>query len=324
MSLRLEGVSVERGGVRVVVDVTLDVAAGASLAVLGPSGAGKSSLLLAAAGLVPSAAGRVLVAGRDVAGVPPERRGVGLMFQEFALFPHLDVAANVGFGPRMHGVARDERAALAERLLSRVGLAGLGARDVGTLSGGQRQRVALARALATDPAVLLLDEPLGALDRQLREELLDELRQLLGTGGPAVVAVTHDRDEAFTFGERVAVLREGGLAQLDTPARLWTAPADAWVAGFLGHPNVLDVAGAAALGVGGQRGPVLVPVEALRVDPAGTLAGRVLDTAWRSGHVRVRVDVDGTVLELDVAPDRAPAVGDRVPLLLDPGRVRAL
>jgi thiamine transport system ATP-binding protein len=312
----------------VVRDVTLTVPRGRALAVLGPSGSGKSSLLHAVAGLVPAATGTVMVDATDVAGVPPERRGVGLMFQEFALFPHLDVAANVSFGPRMHGVAEDERDAQAAALLLRVGLDGLGPRDVATLSGGQRQRVALARALATDPAVLLLDEPFGALDRQLREQLLGEVLQLVGgDGGPAVVAVTHDRDEAFTLGDEVVVLREGRVAQQGTPDQLWSSPVDGWVARFLGQPNVLAPEAAASLRLPGAGAAgvdeVLVPLDAVRPGE-DDLVGDVVAMAWRTGTIRVTVAVDGVRLELDVPPGDAPRLGGSLGVALDRGRVRWL
>ncbi|HNL51219.1 MAG TPA: ABC transporter ATP-binding protein [Actinomycetota bacterium] len=207
--------------------VDLDVAAGEIVCILGPSGGGKSTLLRAVAGLVP-AEGVVEVAGVSMAGVPPHRRGVGMMFQHDLLFPHLDVAGNVGFGLRPADPRR------VDEMLALVGLTGLGPRATDTLSGGQAQRVALARALAPQPRVLLLDEPFGALDAVLKAELVLEVQLLLRELGMTVLAVTHDRQEAFTLADRVAVLRDGRLVQVGTPDHLWNDPSDTYVARLVG------------------------------------------------------------------------------------------
>ena len=207
--------------------VDLDVAAGEIVCILGPSGGGKSTLLRAVAGLVP-AEGVVEVAGVSMAGVPPHRRGVGMMFQHDLLFPHLDVAGNVGFGLRPADPRR------VDEMLALVGLTGFGPRATDTLSGGQAQRVALARALAPQPRVLLLDEPFGALDAVLKAELVLEVQLLLRELGMTVLAVTHDRQEAFTLADRVAVLRDGRLVQVGTPDELWNDPLDTYVARLVG------------------------------------------------------------------------------------------
>lgn len=207
--------------------VDLDVAAGEIVCILGPSGGGKSTLLRAVAGLVP-AEGVVEVAGVSMAGVPPHRRGVGMMFQHDLLFPHLDVAGNVGFGLRPADPRR------VDEMLALVGLTGFGPRATDTLSGGQAQRVALARALAPQPRVLLLDEPFGALDAVLKAELVLEVQLLLRELGMTVLAVTHDRQEAFTLADRVAVLRDGRLVQVGTPDHLWNDPSDTYVARLVG------------------------------------------------------------------------------------------
>lgn len=223
-------------GDRVAVDrVDLAVAPGEVVALLGPSGSGKSSLLRAVAGLVPLAGGAIRLAGRDLAGVPTHRRGVGLMFQDHALFQHLDVAGNVAFGLRMHRWDRDAAAARVAELLAAVGLADRAHARIRELSGGEQQRVALARTLAPQPNVVLLDEPLGALDRSLRRDLLTVLAELFATTGTTVLYVTHDSDEAFTLGDRVAVLRAGRLLQVDSAARLRAHPVDPWVRDFLFH-----------------------------------------------------------------------------------------
>lgn len=324
--LALAGVEVRRGGVAVVRDVDLAVRGGEVVALLGPSGAGKSSLLLAVAGLVEVARGTVRVDGRDVTRVPAHRRRVGMVFQEYALFPHMDVAANVAYG--LHGDERDAaaRRAVVDGWLDRVGLppATFRHRDVATLSGGQRQRVALARSLAPSPPVLLLDEPLGALDRQLREELLGELARVVrAADGPATVVVTHDRDEAFTLGDRVGVLRDGRLVQLDTPATLWARPVDEWTARFLGHPNVLSAQAAGRLGLDPGTA-VLLPSAAVRAADDGRRAV-VRSVAWRDGGQRASVDLDGVPVVVELAPGRPPVEpGDELAVEVDPDAARPL
>ncbi len=318
--LEVTDVTIERGGVPVVSDLSLTVGRGEVVALLGPSGAGKSSLLLAVAGLVDVARGSVRIGGRDVRGVPPHRRGVGLVFQEYALFPHLDVLGNLVYGLHGDGRSRSEHEDVARGWLARVGLdpSAFAHRDVATLSGGQRQRVALARSLAPDPDVLLLDEPLGALDRQLREELLLELAAVVRReDGPAVVAVTHDRDEAFTLGDRVGVLRDGRLEALDAPARLWSSPASPWVADFLGHDNVVAMADARGLEMD-VTGDVAFAATAVRVGPAGEgVAGRVVGDTWRDGHRRLTVEVGDVHLVAEVPVGASFHVGDDVGVQVD-------
>jgi thiamine transport system ATP-binding protein len=303
----LQDVGVTVAGTPIVESVSLDVAAGERVAVLGPSGAGKSTILRVVAGLQAPSAGRVLLDGRDVAGVPPHRREAGLVFQDAVLFPHRDVAGNVGFGPKVAGMGARERRARVAEALELVGLAGMEARDVSTLSGGEAQRVALARALATRPRVLLLDEPLGALDGPLRRRLQDDLRALFERLELTAVHVTHDVGEAFALGDRVAVVREGRLAQVATPEELWARPADDWVARFLGMRNVaLD----------GARAVVTRP-DAIHVEP-GT--GAVVLAAERDGPVvrlRVRRD-DGVELEAVAVDVSATPVGEHVSIQVDP------
>ena len=224
MSLVLEDVDVVLDGRPIVRDVGLSVGTGERLAVLGPSGSGKSTILRVATGLLRPSRGRVLLDGHDVTGEPPHRRGIGLVFQDAALFPHRDVAGNVGFGPRVAGLPAAEREGRVREALALVGLAGAERRDVATLSGGEAQRVALARALAPRPGVLLLDEPLGALDGPLRERLQTDLRALFEALGLTVVHVTHDVGEAFALGDRVAILRDGRVAQVAPPDELWARP----------------------------------------------------------------------------------------------------
>ncbi|MGW3571891.1 ABC transporter ATP-binding protein [Streptomyces sp. NPDC000941] len=238
--LRLDEVTV-RYGERAALDaVDLEVAEHETVSVLGPSGGGKSTLLRVVAGLERAHNGRVWLAGRDQTGVPTHRRGVGLMFQDHQLFPQRDVGGNVAFGLRMRKVARAEAERRVAELLELVGLPGAQRRAIASLSGGEQQRVALARALAPRPKLLMLDEPLGQLDRGLRERLVVELRQLFGELGTTVLAVTHDQGEAFALADRVVVMDGGRIAQTGTPLEVWQRPATEFVARFLGFDNLVD------------------------------------------------------------------------------------
>ena len=236
--LEVSDARVVLGGHTALDGVDLGVERGTIVAVLGPSGSGKSTLLRVIAGLQRLDHGSVTLDGRPLAGVPPHRRGIGLMFQDDALFPHRNVAQNVSFGLRMQRMARAPAAARVAELLALVGLEGRERRTVGSLSGGERKRVALARALAPAPQVLLLDEPLGALDRPLHDRLVDELRDLFDEIGQTALYVTHDVAEAFAIGARVAVCATARSCSSRPPKRLWAAPADAWVARFIGLANV--------------------------------------------------------------------------------------
>lgn len=218
----------------------LTVPDGHVVSVLGPSGCGKSTLLRAIAGLQSLEAGEVLWDGRSLRDTPPHRRGFGLMFQDYSLFPHKTVAGNVAFGLRMVGVDRAEVSRRVDAALERVGLRGYRDRSIGNLSGGEQQRVALARALAPEPRLLMLDEPLGALDRTLRERLLGELRQLFADLGITAIYVTHDQEEAFALADHVVVMRDGRVEQEGGPEEVWRRPAGEWVARFLGLANIVE------------------------------------------------------------------------------------
>ena len=306
MTLSLESIDVTLGGAPIVDDVSLEIATGERLALLGPSGAGKSTLLRVVAGLERPTSGRVLMDGLDLTSVPAHRRGIGLVFQDAALFPHRTVAENVAFGPKVAGLPRAEQEARVVDALTLVGLSDTGDRDVSTLSGGEAQRIALARALAPHPRTLLLDEPLGALDGPLRLRLQDDLRALFERLALTVVHVTHDVGEAFALGDRVGVLREGRLAQVACPNELWSQPADEWVARFLGMRNVVRT---------GERATVTRP-EAVRVRPGD---GAVVLSTERDGpvvRVRVRRD-DGTELEALGTGVRHPGPGDRIAIEVD-------
>ena len=245
--LRVEGVTVRFGHHTAVDAVDLRVDDGHVLAVLGPSGSGKSSLLRAVAGLEPLAAGLVRWDGDDLAGVPTHKRGFALMFQDGQLFDHLTVARNVGYALRLRGVAGAVRARRGRDLLELVGLDGYADRLPRTLSGGERQRVALARSLAAKPRLLLLDEPLSALDAELRVRLAADLRRILREAGTTALLVTHDQEEAFAVADRLAVMRDGAVVQQGTTAEVWSRPADAATALFLGYARVLEGDAAAAV-----------------------------------------------------------------------------
>ncbi|MEU3531034.1 ABC transporter ATP-binding protein [Streptomyces murinus] len=324
--LSLQGATVRFGGRPVLDAVDLEVAEHQVVCVLGPSGSGKSTLLRAVAGLQPLDAGWVSLAGRDQGGVPAHQRGVGLMFQDHQLFPQRDVGANVAFGLRMHGVAKDERDARVAELLELVGLPGAARRAVAALSGGEQQRVALARALAPRPRLLMLDEPLGQLDRSLRERLVVELRELFGRLGTTVLAVTHDQGEAFALADRVVVMRDGRIAQSGAPLDVWRRPADAFVARFLGFENVVPatVAGTVADSPWGklpvpQDAPqgartLLVRPAGVRLVPADTgLTCTVVARTFKGTHVAVHLQPeDGPRLEAACALRDAPESGDTV------------
>lgn len=321
---RAAGLAIERasivypGGVRAVDEVSLDVVPGEVLALVGASGSGKSSLLRAVAGLEPLAQGRVRIDGDDLAGVPVHRRGVGLVFQDGQLFDHLDVAGNVAYGLRSGPRGeRPDRAVREERvaeLLELVGLTDLADRPVTTLSGGQSQRIALARALAPAPRVLLLDEPLSALDRALRERLAVDLAAILRAAGTTAVHVTHDLDEAATVADRIAVLSQGRLRQVAAPREIWAAPADREVAELLGHGPVLP---ADALGMG-QGEVVLVPGALVVGTPEDDVVARLPARATGVRHVRGRAWVD-----VELTLDGARAVRARA-LVADGGAAPAV
>ncbi|MFV0254345.1 MAG: ABC transporter ATP-binding protein [Beutenbergiaceae bacterium] len=309
MSLKVDAVTVRYPGAgQDAVDrVCLDLAAGEVLALLGPSGCGKSTVLRAVAGLEPLAAGSIRWAGTDLADVPVHRRGFGLMFQDGQLFTHSTVAGNVGYGlPR--GAGRRERVA---DLLDLVGLAGYQDRAIPTLSGGEQQRVALARALAPTPRLLLLDEPLSALDRRLREHLVNEIASILRATGTTALYVTHDHDEAFAIADRVAIMSSGTVLQAGSPEQVWAAPVDAHVAAFLGYRVVPDGVGELALS------PRAIRV-AERNEPVRA-RGAVAAVSWWRGEPVALVDTPhwGRVRAL---LGRRVTAGDRVGLVVDPAR----
>ncbi|WP_248295123.1 ABC transporter ATP-binding protein [Paraburkholderia sp. UYCP14C] len=240
--LSLEGVSKRFGATTALQQLSLDVRAGELVALLGPSGCGKTTTLRLIAGFEFPDTGTIRIAGREVTNLPPNRRGLGMVFQNYSLFPHLSVAENIAFGLRMAGVPKRERAAHVTRMLDLIRLPGYGERRIAQMSGGQQQRVALARAIVTNPSVLLLDEPLGALDKNLRENMQFELKSLQSKLGITSVMVTHDQEEALTMSDRVVVMNHGRILQSGTPTDVYARPRTRFVAEFLGAANILPFA----------------------------------------------------------------------------------
>jgi putative spermidine/putrescine transport system ATP-binding protein len=316
--LHLDGLQKRYGaGAPAVASLSLEVTRGELLGLLGPSGCGKTTALRMIAGLTPSTAGRVVVAGRDVTGLPPYRRDMGIVFQNYALFPHMDVAANVAFGLEMRGKSRAEIGVRVGRALDMVRLGGLGHRRPKELSGGQQQRVALARALVIEPSILLLDEPLSNLDAKLRDEMRGEIRDIQQRLGITTIFVTHDQTEALAMCDRIAVMQAGRLEQLATPHDIYEHPATPFVADFVGRINRLEAmrtadgslrAGPLAMrGSPGPAGPVTVMIRPHRVG-----FGPAANTDWNSceGVVR-RVTYIGDVLQCDVTCGAASLTVER-------------
>ena len=312
--------------------VSIDLPAGDVLAVLGPSGSGKSTLLRAVAGLEPVSSGSISYDGVDLADVPTHRRGFALMFQDGQLFAHQSVAGNVGYPLRLRRTPARRVAVRVAELLELVGLPGFGERDTTSLSGGERQRVALARSLAVDPRLLLLDEPLSALDRGLRERLALDLRAILVAAGTTALLVTHDQEEAFAVADRMALMRAGRVVGAGTLEEVWRHPADAEAARFLGYATVLEGRAArrllAAAGSGDLSGSLALRRSALRVDPAGSLSGRVVSARSTPDAVRLTVDVEevGEVHAVAAAEDGSVplAVGNDIRLAVDLARTARL
>lgn len=324
--------------------VSFAVRRGDIACLLGPSGSGKTTLLRIIAGLEATEAGRVVLEGEDITSVPPHRRGVVLMFQEYALFPHRTVAENVAFGLRMRKQPRVEIDARVTEMLALVGLAGFDDRDVNELSGGERQRVALARSLAPQPRLLLLDEPLGALDRGLRERLLEELPLILRRVGVTAITVTHDQEEAFALSDHIVLLHEGRVVQSGRPETLYDHPQNAWVARFLGLDNVfparvldrlrvavpfgaLMLAEDATLPEPGTEGEVLIHPWGVHVGdgPVNAFDAHLSRRTFHGSYFRLTLSVDGGTLHVSRdAGHPLPEVGESVRGWFDPAALRWL
>jgi putative spermidine/putrescine transport system ATP-binding protein len=360
-SVRLEAITKTIGSTRILAGVDLDVAAGEFVTLLGPSGSGKTSTLMVVAGFVVPDSGRILVGGRDLTATPPGReRDMGIVFQNYALFPHMSVAQNVAYPLKVRRLPRREVAERVDRVLDLVQLGPLAGRRPAGLSGGQQQRVALARALVFEPSVLLMDEPMGALDVRLKEELQWEIRRLRRAIGATILYVTHDQNEAMLMSDRIALMRDGRIEQLATAQDLYRHPASLFAARFLGESNILTgryragpapaliVAGKAlALPPGAGAGRIadgapaaaLLRPEALTLAPAGQAAGADTDAAAAPAVVRdiafvgqsVRYEVDAAlspapilVQQLARASQGERAPGSAVRLIWDPADIHLM
>jgi putative spermidine/putrescine transport system ATP-binding protein len=324
-----------------VADVSLKIGHGAFVSLLGPSGCGKTTTLKCLAGFEAADDGRILFDGRDVSQLPPERRDIGMVFQNYALFPHMSVERNLAFGLEMRKVARAEIARRVEKVLELVQLSGLGQRYPRALSGGQQQRVALARALVIEPKILLLDEPLANLDARLRDEMRSFIRELQRRVGITTIYVTHDQAEAMTMSDQVAVMFAGRIAQVAAPETIYDRPASRTVATFVGQANILSctIAANGALrtaggcvprpdGVAAQPGAtvdILARPEAIGLvaagDPAAHLIGKVTARYFHGAFVDYRVAVTDTVMAVQMVPPARFQVGDAVGLRLDAARL---
>jgi putative spermidine/putrescine transport system ATP-binding protein len=327
-------------GTRALEPATLDIARGETLVLLGPSGCGKTTMLRIIAGLeLPDAGGKVLFDGKDMTSVPIERRNVGMVFQSYALFPNMSVSDNIGYGLKIRGVAKRERAARVAELVALTNISGLENRRIDQLSGGQRQRVALARAVAIRPGILLLDEPLTALDAALRDRLRGELNRLLRALGITTIYVTHDQSEAMELGDRIVVMQKGTIAQIGSPREIYFAPKNRFVAEFIGAANIIEApiengqlvlpGGRQPIGVGADVSAAVAMIrpETIRVVETGSapLSGLIDSVSFIGDRQRMVVSGASDKLLTVDAPNTVQAkAGERVGLLISPDAVRLL
>lgn len=316
-AVSLQNVSRHFGAVKALDEVALEVGEGEFFAMLGPSGSGKTTCLRLIAGFEQPSIGTISIFGEAVEGVPPYRRNVNTVFQDYALFPHMNVRENVAFSLMLRKVDKATRFREAEAALELVKLGGYGDRRPGQLSGGQRQRVALARAIVNKPKVLLLDEPLGALDLKLREQMQEELKALQKTLGITFIFVTHDQGEALSMADRVAVFNFGKLIQVGTPEQIYRQPGSRFVADFVGSSNVLGPDFVQT--IAGERRWASLRPEAIHVIAAdgghSALTGTVTSRSYLGGTTRLGIDVNGTLLHAVVpSADGLPTEGERVTL----------
>ena len=343
LPIDISDLSKSYGSVRALDDVALDIAAGEFLTLLGPSGSGKTTLLMALAGFVRPDSGSIRFGSQEMIATPPHKRGLGMVFQSYALFPFMTVAENVAYPLKIRGVPKEDQKTQAERALETVQLGGYGDRRINQLSGGQKQRVALARAMVFEPQIILMDEPLSALDKKLREHMQIELKALHHKLDATVVYVTHDQREALTMSDRIAVVNHGRIEQVETPERLYRQPSSFFVADFVGESvslpvemagNTAQLAGRALksnlpIGPGGRHRLVIRP-ELLEVTPgpvpeaANDLSGEVREIIYQGDSVLVIVGHDSaSEINVRVPANRAgqmglPSKGERIGLSLHP------
>ena len=334
-ALDVTDLEVSYGATPVLHGISLSVAGGEFVALLGPSGCGKTTLLRAISGFVPVASGRIAVGGRDITHEPPDRRGMAMVFQSYALWPHMTTAQNLGYGLKLRRVPKADIARRVAEILAMLKLEGFGERNVTQLSGGQRQRVALGRALAVSPELLLLDEPLSNLDARIREDVRHEIKALQHKLGITTIHVTHDREEAMVMADRIAILDAGRIAQIGTPEDVYNRPNSPFVASFMGAGNVLELEatpanGGVRIAAGAHNDAVLVPgsgvagpvvahfrSEAARLGPADgkatdhlMLRGRIVQASYPGGFYRYAVAVGQNQFMVD--DERRLAVGEAV------------
>jgi len=321
-AVTFQSVSRHFGTIKAVDAVDLTIAEGAFFAMLGPSGSGKTTCLRLISGFEQPTSGTIRIFGEDVSTTPPHLRNVNTVFQDYALFPHMNVRDNVAYGLMVKGVGKTARYKKAEEMLALVHLDAYGARKPGQLSGGQRQRVALARALVNEPRVLLLDEPLGALDLKLREAMQDELKSLQQRLGITFVFVTHDQGEALSMADSLAVFNDGKIAQIGTPSEVYNRPKTRFVADFVGSSNLLPPALTQSLG-GPARWSSLRP-EALRPDPAGRLTGTITALRYLGSGNRVTLTTQGQDIAALLPTATSPEIGSTITLAFDPAALHVM
>lgn len=333
--LSIQGISKSFDENPVLRGITFDLNGGEIIALLGPSGCGKSTLLAIIAGIEHQDQGSIFWKSSKIDAIPPHQRGFGLMFQDYVLFPHLDVHENIVFGLKMTGTETDELNDRVEETLELVGLKGFGERDVNSLSGGEQQRVALARSLAPKPELLMLDEPLGSVDRTMRERLLNELRRILRQLEQTAIYVTHDQEEAFAIADRVVLMREGGIEQIGPPEEIYRQPATLFVAQFLGLKNLIPGNALAEEGInivsteigdfpsdGSGEGPVILLLrpDSATLDGRGEikLDGKLVDKTFRGSLCQVSVSIKGILLEFNFLSNTdLPEIGESIRLRLN-------
>lgn len=323
--LAVKGLHKRYGANTLFTDIEFHAEQGELVTLLGPSGCGKSTLLRCLAGLTEVDHGAIVLGGQDITQLPPQRRGIAMVFQSYALFPNMTVEQNVAFGLRMQRLARDEVQQRVQEVLILVELQGFATRYPHQLSGGQCQRVALARSLIVRPRLLLLDEPLSALDARIRRHLREQIRAIQQELGLTTVFVTHDQEEALTLSDRIVLMRDGRIVQSGDAETLYTAPVDAFAAGFIGNYNLLSADQASRLFGQTFQGQVAIRPEAIRLGVAGGFSGRIVSHSLLGNVIRYRIATEACELNVDVlnhGPSALQANGTAVTLAVDSDSLR--